>query len=145
MNYELLRSTLVPTGFCSLPAAFETSSSWRDSLPLPQAGTGVICEAWALEAAVNPAKSSPSARRRAGIYLANVRECAFDGLDSRLRGNDRGLRGNDGRFRRSGRCFERDPIPNDTTTRSPRQDVSLVGKEETLVTLKNDGTKRECY
>ncbi|MGD0010023.1 MAG: lysylphosphatidylglycerol synthase transmembrane domain-containing protein [Terriglobia bacterium] len=57
-------------------------------------GTGVICETWALEAAVIPAK--------AGIYSANLRKCAVDGLDSRFRGNDR--------------RFKRDPIPNDTTT-----------------------------
>jgi hypothetical protein len=58
------------------------------------AGTGVICEAWALQAAVIPAK--------AGIYPANLRKCAVDGLDSRFRGNDR--------------RFEGDPIPNDTNT-----------------------------
>jgi hypothetical protein len=57
-------------------------------------GTGVICETWALPAAVIPAK--------AGIYSANLRKCAVDRLDSRFRGNDR--------------RFERDPIPNDTTT-----------------------------
>ena len=55
--------------------------------------TGVICETWALEAAVIPAK--------AGIYSANLPQCAVDGLDSRFRGNDR--------------RFEKDPIPNDTT------------------------------
>ena len=55
--------------------------------------TGVICETWALEAAVIPAK--------AGIYSANLPKCAVDGLDSRFRGN--------------GRRFEKDPIPNDTT------------------------------
>jgi hypothetical protein len=52
-------------------------------------GTGVTCETWALQAAVIPAK--------AGIYSANLRKCAVDGLDSRFCGNDR--------------CFERDPIP----------------------------------
>jgi hypothetical protein len=57
-------------------------------------GGGVICETWALPAAVIPAK--------AGIYSANLRKCAVDRLDSRFRGNDR--------------RFERDPIPNDTTT-----------------------------
>ena len=60
--------------------------------------TGVFCETWALQAAVIPAK--------AGIYSANLRKCADDGLDSRFRGNDE--------------CFERDPIPNDTTTRRRR-------------------------
>ena len=57
-------------------------------------GTGVICETWALEAAVIPAK--------AGIDSANLRKCAVEGLDSRFRGNDQ--------------RFERDPIPSDTTT-----------------------------
>ena len=46
----------------------------------PEIGTGVICETWALEAAVIPAK--------AGIYSANLRKFAVDGLDSRFRGND---------------------------------------------------------
>jgi hypothetical protein len=62
----------------------------------PKWATGVICETWALEAAVIPAK--------AGIYSANLRKCVVDGLDSRFRGNDR--------------RFERDPIPNDTNTRN---------------------------
>ncbi|MGD0009849.1 MAG: hypothetical protein ABSE93_15050 [Terriglobia bacterium] len=57
-------------------------------------GTGVICETWALEAAVIPAK--------AGIHSANLRKCPVEGLDSRFRGNDQ--------------RFERDPIPSDTTT-----------------------------
>ena len=57
-------------------------------------GTGVICETWAGQAAVIPAK--------AGIHLANLRKRAVDGLDSRFRGNDR--------------RFERDPTPNDTAT-----------------------------
>jgi hypothetical protein len=57
-------------------------------------GAGVICETWAWQAAVIPAK--------AGIHSANLRKCAVDGLDSRFRGNDQ--------------RFERDPIPNDTTT-----------------------------
>ena len=57
-------------------------------------GIGVICETWALQTAVIPAK--------AGIYSANLRTCAVDGLDSRFRGNDR--------------RFEEDPVPNDTTT-----------------------------
>jgi hypothetical protein len=42
---------------------------------------GVICETWALEAAVIPAK--------AGIYSANLWRCAVIELDSRFRGNDR--------------------------------------------------------
>jgi hypothetical protein len=58
-----------------------------------QAGTGVICGTWRLQAAVVPAK--------AGIYSANLRKCT-GGLDSRLRGNDRRT--------------ERDPTTNDTTT-----------------------------
>jgi hypothetical protein len=57
-------------------------------------GTGVICETWALEAAVIPAK--------AGIYSANLCKCAVVGLDSRFRGNDAGL--------------EWTPIPNDTSS-----------------------------
>jgi hypothetical protein len=44
-------------------------------------GTGVICETWAPEPAVIPAK--------AGIHSANLRKCAVEGLDSRFRGNDR--------------------------------------------------------
>jgi hypothetical protein len=57
-------------------------------------GGGVICETRALPGAVIPAK--------AGIHPASRRKCAFKGLDSRFRGNDRG--------------FERNPFPNDTTT-----------------------------
>ena len=56
--------------------------------------TGVICETRALPGAVIPAK--------AGIYSASHWKWAADGLDSRLRGNDQ--------------CFQRDPIPNDTST-----------------------------
>ena len=56
--------------------------------------TGVICETRALPGAVIPAK--------AGIYSASHWKWAADGLDSRFRGNDQ--------------CFERDPIPNDTST-----------------------------
>ena len=121
MNCCALHWYPLPSAYCRLPTAFERSWSWRKSSPLPQPGTGVICETWALEAAVIPAK--------AGIYLANLRKCAADGLDSRLRGND-------GRFRGNDRRFERDPIPIDITTLTPRQDVALAGKEETLVTLK---------
>jgi hypothetical protein len=58
------------------------------------AGAGVI---WS---AVIPAK--------AGIYSASHWKSTADGLDSRFRGNDQ--------------CFERDPIPNDTTT-AQRVDV----------------------
>ena len=58
-------------------------------------GTGIICETWASQVAVIPAK--------AGIHPANLREYAVDGLDSRFRGNDRRT--------------ERDPIANDTSTR----------------------------
>ena len=50
--------------------------SQAEALP----GTGVICETWALQAAVIPAK--------AGIYSASLRKCAADRLDSRFRGND---------------------------------------------------------
>jgi hypothetical protein len=57
-------------------------------------GTGVICETWALEVAVIPAK--------AGIHPANLWQCAVYRLDSRFRGNDW--------------CFELDPTQNDTTT-----------------------------
>jgi hypothetical protein len=57
-------------------------------------GTGVICETRKLPGAVIPAK--------AGIYSASHWKCAADGLDSRFRGNDQ--------------CFERNPIPNDTST-----------------------------
>jgi hypothetical protein len=60
--------------------------------PIP--GSGVICETQALPGAVIPAK--------AGIYSASPWKCAAEGLDSRFRGNDH--------------CFERGPIPNDTTT-----------------------------
>jgi len=72
-----------------------------------QAGTDVICETWALQAAVIPAK--------AGIHSANLQKSAVDGLDSRFRGNDR--------------RFERDPIPNDTTTgkRTTRFAFSVCG------------------
>jgi hypothetical protein len=70
---------------------------WKLVERLEDSGTGVICETWALQAAVIPAK--------AGIYSTNLRKCAVDGMDSRFRGNDR--------------CFERDPIPKDTTTRIP--------------------------
>ncbi len=49
----------------------------------------------ALPGAVIPAK--------AGIHSASHWKYAADGLDSRLRGNDL--------------CFERVPIPNDTTTK----------------------------
>jgi hypothetical protein len=64
------------------------------SAPMHRGGTGVICETRVLRGAVIPAK--------AGIYSASHWKCAADGLDSRFRGNDH--------------CFERDPIPNDTTT-----------------------------
>jgi hypothetical protein len=56
--------------------------------------TGVICETWALQAVVIPAK--------AGIYSANLRKCAVDELNSRFRGNDR--------------RFQRYPSPNSTNT-----------------------------
>jgi hypothetical protein len=46
-----------------------------------RAGSGVICETRALQAAVIPAK--------AGIHSASLRKCAVYGLDSRFRGNDR--------------------------------------------------------
>jgi len=59
-----------------------------------KSGSGVICESWAPEVAVIPAK--------AGIHSANLRSCAVYKLDSRFRGNDW--------------CFEMDPTPNDTTT-----------------------------
>ena len=66
-------------------------------------GTGVICETWALQAAVIPAK--------AGIYSGNLRKPAVEGLDSRPSASSgQAFRGND-------RRFHRDPIPNDTTTR----------------------------
>jgi hypothetical protein len=64
----------------------------------PQGGTGVICETRARPSAVIPAK--------AGIYSASPWKCGVDGLDSRFCGNDH--------------FFERDPIPNDTTTRKGR-------------------------
>jgi hypothetical protein len=73
--------------------------------PLADGGTGVICETWALQAAVIPAKA-PVIPAKAGIHPANLRKCAVEGLDSRFRGND---------WR-----FERDPIPNDTTTAAGR-------------------------
>jgi hypothetical protein len=47
---------------------------------LPAAGTSAICETWATQVAVIPAK--------AGIHSAGFRKCALDGLDSRFRGND---------------------------------------------------------
>ncbi len=66
-------------------------------------GVGVICETWALEAAVIPAK--------AGIYSANLRKCAVSGLDSLPSASSvQAFRGND-------RRFERHPIRNDTATR----------------------------
>ena len=75
--------------------AAQDKQRWsQPSRCFPLVGTGVICEIWAFQAAVIPAKP--------GIYSANLRKCVVDGLDSRFRGNDR----------RS----ERDPIPNDTTT-----------------------------
>ncbi len=40
----------------------------------------LFSHAWTLRAAVIPAK--------AGIYSANLRKCAVDGLDSRFRGNN---------------------------------------------------------
>jgi hypothetical protein len=43
-------------------------------------GLALICETWALEVAVIPAK--------AGIHFANLRKCAVVALDSRFRGND---------------------------------------------------------
>jgi len=69
---------------------------------MPAPGTGVICKVWALRAAVIPAK--------VGIYSANLRGCAVDGLDSRFRGND---------------C-----APNDTSTRSvlPRDTPFLTSR-----------------
>jgi hypothetical protein len=42
--------------------------------------TGVMCNTWALQLAVIPAK--------AGIHFAILLRCAVDGLDSRFRGND---------------------------------------------------------
>src|SRR5208337_3479758 len=71
-------------------------------------GTGVICETWALEAAVIPAK--------AGIYSEDLRKYIVEGLDSRFRGIDR--------------RFETDPMPNDTTTHvlpAPAQAHGLGG------------------
>jgi hypothetical protein len=56
-------------------------------------GTGVICQTWASQMAVIPAK--------AGIHSEDLRKCAVDRLDSRFRGNDR--------------SFQRDPILNDTS------------------------------
>jgi hypothetical protein len=64
--------------------------------PTRDLGSDVICQRWELQAALIPAK--------AGIHAANLRNPGLDELDSRFRGN--------------GRCFERDPIPNDTTTRA---------------------------
>jgi hypothetical protein len=57
-------------------------------------GSGVICAIRAIPGAVIPAK--------AGIHWASHWKCAADGVDSRLRGNDK--------------CFEGDPIANDPTT-----------------------------
>jgi hypothetical protein len=57
---------------------------------------GVICETRALPGAAIPAE--------AGIHYTSHWKCTADGLDSRLRGNDR--------------CFKSDPIANNTTTRS---------------------------
>ena len=62
--------------------------------PLRGLGARVISETRALPGAVIPAK--------AGIYSASRWKCAADGLDSRFRGNDP--------------CFDRDLIPNDTST-----------------------------
>jgi hypothetical protein len=46
-----------------------------------------------------------------GIYSANLRKCAVEGVDSRPSvSSGQAFRGNDWRF-------ERDPLPNDTTTR----------------------------
>ena len=67
---------------------------WAEYNSFPSFGSGVICETQTLPGAVIPAK--------AGIYSASHRKCAAEGLDSRFHGNDH--------------CFERDPIPNDTTT-----------------------------
>jgi hypothetical protein len=74
----------------------DAARSLRVSYRRTNAGisTGVICETRALPGAVIPAK--------AGIYSASHWKWAADGLDSRFRGNDQ--------------CFERDPIPNDTST-----------------------------
>ena len=117
-----------PPAFCLLPTAFEGSSSWRDFSSLPRPGTGVICETRALQAAVIPVPPwrEESTRQTFGNTLSTdwIPPAERDGNEWR---------------------FERDPIPNDTTTRSPRQDVTLAGKEETLVTLRNEGTKREYY
>jgi hypothetical protein len=70
-------------------------------------GTGVICDARPLPSAVIPAK--------AGIHSASYRKCADEGLDSRLRGNDR--------------CDERIPIPNDASTGTHR---AVVNKSEKI-------------
>jgi hypothetical protein len=59
---------------------------------------GVICETWALEAVVIPAK--------AGIQSLDSAFPQVCRVDSRFRGND---------WR-----FERDPIPNDTATEGRR-------------------------
>ena len=64
----------------------------------PDSGSGVIRETSALHAVVIPAK--------AGIHSASHWKHAADGLDSRLRGNDR--------------WFVGEVIPNDATTRIPR-------------------------
>ena len=57
-------------------SCFLTGQEWE--VTTRRRGTGVICETWALEAAVIPAK--------AGIYSANLRKCAVDGLDSSRHG-----------------------------------------------------------
>jgi hypothetical protein len=76
--------------------ASQKSKRKRQIAKVAIAGSGVICETSALHAVVIPAK--------AGIHSANLRECHFLGLDSRLRRNDR--------------WFVRQVIPNDATTRS---------------------------
>jgi hypothetical protein len=58
--------------------------------------TGAICATRGLRSVVIPAK--------AGIHSVSHWKFGADALDSRLRGNDV--------------CFERDPIPNDTRTRT---------------------------
>jgi hypothetical protein len=62
-------------------------SPWRAG------GIGVICEIWALQVAVIPAK--------AGIHSANLLKSAICALNSRFRGNDW--------------CSGGPPVPNDTT------------------------------
>ena len=64
-------------------------------------------ESWMLVSFARHGRSKPQSfpsRPAGGIYPANPQKCAVRGLDSRFRGNDR--------------RFERDPIPNDTTTES---------------------------